>query len=100
MPLHLLPPYKDRCEQKLRHEYRQKEAPYEEVGSATQDRTPHNICRVELSRPLTTGLPGVPVHSQNDFCSRSRKEVRMTPRLEGKVALVAGATRGAGRGIA
>jgi NAD(P)-dependent dehydrogenase (short-subunit alcohol dehydrogenase family) len=33
------------------------------------------------------------------FCG-DRKEVRMTARLEGKVALVAGATRGAGRGIA
>src|SRR5919107_1213014 len=33
------------------------------------------------------------------FCG-DRKEDRMAPRLEGKVALVAGATRGAGRGIA
>src|SRR5918997_3376185 len=33
------------------------------------------------------------------FCG-DRKEDRMAPRLSGKVALVAGATRGAGRGIA
>src|SRR5918996_6004180 len=33
------------------------------------------------------------------FCG-DRKEDRMAPRVEGKVALVAGATRGAGRGIA